>query len=221
MKNRHGFTMIEVLIVATILALLVTSGIFFIYPNLARGRDGKRMSDLTKLKIAFEDYYNDNECYPPITTLESYCGGTPNGALDPYMQSVPCDPRDRSPYAYLPVSDAGDNTCGPTAGYRVLANLERDGSEASRALNCVGAYGCGVGINGVYYDYGVAEGTAVSLDPEDTTVPDPLPGEDPPSTGEDWFCVAWGSGNCVDNAVVFAGDFHGSDAQNLCNISCQ
>jgi len=223
MKNRHGFTMIEVLIVIAILALLVIASIFYVYPNMARGRDGKRMSDLTKIKIAFEDYYNDNECYPPITTLESYCGGTPNGALDPYMQSVPCDPRDHSAYFYTAIAGETNISC-PTKGYRILTNLERDGSEASLALNCGGPYGCGVGLEGVYYDYGIGQGEPVSMADPDETPPPPLPpGETPPPTSTDWCCVDKSQNECLQvslNPSPCIPDFHGPGAQQSCQASC-
>lgn len=235
MQKSRGFTMIEVLIVIATLALLVTAGMFYIYPNMARGRDGKRMSDLSKIKIAFEDYYNDNECYPPITTLESYCGGTPNGALDPYMQSVPCDPKDRTPYVYKIVGTANGSCGGPTKGYQVYANLERDGSEASKALNCDGETGCGVGDGSglVYYDYGVSEGTAVSIidAPPDVVrgATDPPPSETNPPSEEpqapvlDWCCVN-PTAVCVDMVanpgVSCFGDYHGEGGQSACISSC-
>ena len=232
MKNRHGFTMIEVLIVIAILALLVIASIFYVYPNMARGRDGKRMSDLTKIKIAFEDYYNDNECYPPITTLESYCGGTPNGALDPYMQSVPCDPKDRSPYVYKIVGSTSDSCGGPTRGYQIYTNLERDGNEASKALNCDGNTGCGVGDGSglVYYDYGISEGAAVSLiesPPEvvrgatDPPSEDPPP-EEPPATILDWCCVK-PSAVCEPFPIPEEGcfgDYHEEGGESACISSC-
>ncbi|MDA1079824.1 MAG: prepilin-type N-terminal cleavage/methylation domain-containing protein, partial [bacterium] len=82
---RKGFSLIEVLIMVAILGLLLVVGYFYMAPHMARGRDGKRISDLNKLKVVFEDYYNDNSCYPPRDTLELYCGGAGSTILDEYI----------------------------------------------------------------------------------------------------------------------------------------
>ena len=56
MNNKKAFTLIELLIVITILAILVILAIWSITTNLAKARDGKRKSDLDRIKIAMEDY---------------------------------------------------------------------------------------------------------------------------------------------------------------------
>jgi len=219
--------MIEVLIVTAILGLLVVTGIFYVYPNLALGRDGKRMSDLSKIKIAFEDYYNDNECYPPTDTLMKYCAGEVIDTLDPYMQSVPCDPRDRSAYYYTTIAGETNPSC-PSKGYRILTDLERNRSEASLAINCGDAGGCGFGSNGIIYDYGIAEGAPVSIidpDLEPDVPPDPELPPPPPIPGVEYWCCTIPGYSCAStsdqNATCVGRDFHGTgDISGTCESNC-
>ncbi|NCO11973.1 prepilin-type N-terminal cleavage/methylation domain-containing protein, partial [Candidatus Pacearchaeota archaeon] len=109
MKNR-GFTLIEVLIVVAVLAILIIMALLLTPRQLEKARDGQRKSDLQKIKIAFEDYYNDNGCYPSADVLHNCGGVSPSDhELSPYLQNIPCDPKDQSYYLYLPF----DNSSGP------------------------------------------------------------------------------------------------------------
>ncbi|PJC43574.1 MAG: hypothetical protein CO039_03230, partial [Candidatus Pacebacteria bacterium CG_4_9_14_0_2_um_filter_34_50] len=102
MKNR-GFTLIEVLIVVAVLAILIIMALLLTPRQLEKARDGQRKSDLQKIKIAFEDYYNDNGCYPSADVLHNCGGVSPSDhELSPYLQNIPCDPKDQSYYLYLP-----------------------------------------------------------------------------------------------------------------------
>ncbi|NCN06971.1 MAG: prepilin-type N-terminal cleavage/methylation domain-containing protein [Candidatus Pacebacteria bacterium] len=233
---KRGFSLIEVLIIVAIIGLLLTVLYFFSFPHLARGRDGKRLSDLDKLKVVFEDYYNDKGCYPPRNTLELYCGGGGSTLLDAYIPKVPCDPLTKGPYLYNVLSDDDVNLDCPVHGYRILANLERDGSEASNVINCGGEYGCGFGEDGVFYDYGIAQGAAVSL----YGAVAELEGGDEEGGGgdeegggeggwEDW-CCAVSTGVCTDitgTPTACTGDplgnrdYHGAGSQASCLSNCQ
>jgi len=205
-------------------------------PQLARGRDGRRLSDLDKLKIVFEDYYNDHACYPPSDVFELYCGGEGSTLLDAYIHSVPCDPRTKRPYRYELIT--GDDADCPVKGYRILTDLERDGSEASNAIYCGGEYGCGVGEDGVIYDYGVAQGAEVSLADPAEAEPE---AEDPEAEGrgrgggrgggreeeeseaQDWCCQLSGPvclpivGGLPD---VCNRDYHGVNSRQACITNC-
>lgn len=154
-----GLSMIEVLIVIAIIALLVILAITTLPEQIEKGRDGRRKSDLQKIKIAFENYYSDNDCYPPDDILDN-CEGT---ELSPYLARIPCDPRTKEKYLYAPVGGA----C-PTA-YRVYADLEVDEDPIIEELGCHTDAGCGayqyfqleLGLAALDYDYGVSEGVPV------------------------------------------------------------
>lgn len=93
-----GFTMIELLVVVTIIAVLAMILYSSLTRQVQRGQDAARKSDFAKLKIAFENYYNDKGCYPLVNVM-SQCNST--SALAPYLVKVPCDPVTNKPYAYF------------------------------------------------------------------------------------------------------------------------
>lgn len=146
-KKKTGFTMIEVLVVVTILAIATTTGIVTMQGTQLNSRDARRKSDLEKIKVALEDYYNDNQCYPAAGSLD-VCG---DSNLDPYLKEIPCDPRTKNAYGYLPEPDA-------CKGYRVYAGLENTDDEAITNLGCGGADGCGYGTG---FNYGISSGVPV------------------------------------------------------------
>lgn len=171
--NKKGFTLIEVMIVVAIIALLALMAMFMMTNNLAKSRDGKRKTDLNRLKVAFEEYYGDENTYPPDTIL-SNCGGE---GLRPYLNEIPCDPKTDKPYCYI--YDA--NTVGQH--FRILGNLEYDDDPIIDELNC--------GIEGVYcgfedectplgysrFNYGVSSTNVLvaSDDVEQQSTPTPSP----------------------------------------------
>jgi len=143
-----GLTLIELLIVLAIVSLLIL--LFFSSSSIyiGRARDSERKSDLEKIKVAFEDYYNDNECYPPAGVL-SDCDGT---SLSPYLSSIPCDPSSNDPYKYYALQG---NNCG---GFRVLTSLYDKNDTAVLQLNCDETLGCDPNTAPEVYNYGVSAG---------------------------------------------------------------
>lgn len=138
--------MIEILIIVAIMALIsvVLMGAFT--RQMSRARDAQRKDHLEEMRVAFEDYYNDNQCYPDLTIL-SQCGSR---ELAPYLKEIQCDPLDKEPYAAF--SLRGDSC----RGYRVLTRLE------NREDPNIASMGCD-SINGCYYEdpaynFGIAMG---------------------------------------------------------------
>jgi len=97
MQSQKGLTLIELLVVTAILAVLLIVGIGSFSLQRQKGFDARRKSDLAKLKVALEEYYNDNRCYPTAVIM-SHCG---LGDLKPYLDKVPCDPVSKLPYGYV------------------------------------------------------------------------------------------------------------------------
>lgn len=151
-KRKSGFTMIEVLIVLSIIGIFSTAGVIGFQTSQAKARDAQRKGDLAKIKVAFEDYYNDNSCYPDSSVLAN-CGQP----FSSYLNSIPCDPITGEAYKYVP----NTNSC---TGYRLYAALENTTDPIIGQLGCDGPNGCGYGAT---YNYGVSAGVAVN----DTTAP--------------------------------------------------
>lgn len=165
---KRGFTLAEVLITIAIIALLFIIALWNWRNQIGRGYDARRKSDLARIKIAFEDYYNDHNCYPPDDVL-TICDGN---ALVPYMPKIPCDPTKRTPYVYFPEDPDG------CSGYRVLAALEDSSDPDIGKVGCSVAQGCG--YTDTAYNYGISSGVGVfgagGGSPQPTPTPTPTPG---------------------------------------------
>lgn len=173
--------MIELIIMIAIIALLMILALSAITNQLMRSRDAQRKRDLNAIKVAFEDYYNDNGEYPPDDVLlECF-----SDAFKPYLVKIPCDPSNNQPYVYVPYPSSVDRS----GGYRVFSALE-SADQATTQLNCEG--GCGLSesmiptgnaLSAGAYNYGVSEGVRVSFkDP-------PVGGDDQQPTGPLYHCA--------------------------------
>ncbi|MDP1722085.1 MAG: type II secretion system protein [Candidatus Gottesmanbacteria bacterium] len=201
-KYSHGFTLVELMIAVSIIALIL--GVIFINwrVQINRGQDVLRKKHLTDIKRAFEEYFNDKGCYPSATVL-STCNGT---ALQPYLAAIPCDPVSKLPYKYVPVNDA--NLC---SGYRVFTSL-RDTSDADIGKQgCNGVTGCGFGVG---FNYGISSGATVALpgfNPNYTPTPTP-----PFQTGFN-ACDANGICNSTTNLSTCPVSYADSNCYNQCS----
>ena len=89
-----GFTLVEILVVATVIAVLTTMGTVSYGSISRRSRDAKRKSDVEQLRSALEMYRADNGTYPNVCLTPSdvvTCLDTP---LRPnYIPAIPADPK--------------------------------------------------------------------------------------------------------------------------------
>ncbi|MFA6007209.1 MAG: type II secretion system protein [Candidatus Shapirobacteria bacterium] len=124
MRKRWGVTLVELIIVIGILAVMVSvmAGILNPIALVNKARDVQRKKDLGRIKIAFEDYYNDKGCYPDQTLVaelmaKSVCKNY-NFVDFPWLKPWPCDPSG-TPYQILV---GYDDKC--PKWYKVLTSLE-------------------------------------------------------------------------------------------------
>lgn len=163
---KKGFTLAELLIAVSIIILLMLIILISWKVQIDRSHDALRKKHLNDIKRAFEEYYNDKNCYPPLTIL-SNCNGP---ELQPYLQAIPCDPVSKLPYKYIPMDDS--NLC---YGYRVVTELGYTSDADIAMLGCNGVTGCGFGAG---YNYGISSGGPVAapgFDPGALPTPTPLP----------------------------------------------
>jgi prepilin-type N-terminal cleavage/methylation domain-containing protein len=128
-SKRRGFTLIELLVVIAIIGLLASIISVSLQSARAKGRDGKRVSDIRTLQLSLEEYYNDNGQYP--NTLAS---------LAPtYLPNIPCDPNSNAscsiPYKYtaydLTATSGGSTNCGIYARVKYHAGAALEDSTNS------------------------------------------------------------------------------------------
>jgi len=108
-REKKGFTLIEVLVVMTIIAVLVAIGLPNYLGARQRARDAKRKAELREFKIALRLYYNDYAQYPasqvnptlfngcgtngdsacPVCSTAAFAAGGVGGCSTIYMKTLP------------------------------------------------------------------------------------------------------------------------------------
>lgn len=96
--KKKSFTLIEILVVITILGILISliTGNFLV--SLKKGRDARRKADLENIQKALEMYYEDKRTYPPSITFKTQLKDDSSGKV--YMQIIPDDPNSNQHYYY-------------------------------------------------------------------------------------------------------------------------
>ena len=128
-KRQQGFTLIELIIVMVIIAILV----LLLLPNLSNGpkraRDSQRKSDFRSVQSALEQYFSDNNSYPPdggggtggFTGLGTYL-------VPQYIKTLPTDPKNggtngTTGYQYQYAATPGSCAAGACTGYTMTVGL--------------------------------------------------------------------------------------------------
>lgn len=147
LKSQKGFTLLELLIVISIIGILATLVVVNLGGARGSARDAQRMSDLKTIQTALEAYFNDYGCYPAgnsqdclnrvdwnsSVTSNSEQWSTLESALVPrYLAQVPEDPANTQDFYY----EYGNVGRVSNIGYDLIARLETN-HEAScgRVIN--------------------------------------------------------------------------------------
>jgi type II secretion system protein G len=150
MKQKKGFTLIELMVVIVIMGILVTIGTFAFQSSQKKSRDARRKSDLSQVAKALEMYNSDVGAYPEDDAGKiKGCGDTPktvcawgsmffNTTKATYMVKLPKEPMSNRVYYYKPA----------TKGYLLYARLEN--LEDSAAAKIEEPVGSGTYLPGVY-----------------------------------------------------------------------
>lgn len=90
-----GFTLIELMIAISIIAIISSIGLISYSQAQALGRDAKRKQDLRSVAVALELYYQKNKQYPASPNNQWYSKLGPDwipGMVPLYIDSLPKDP---------------------------------------------------------------------------------------------------------------------------------
>lgn len=104
MGLNKAFTLIELIIVMSIISILIVGGYASYTNSFKSSRDGRRKADLASIQRALELYYEDVGAYPAnITTGSPLCNPTTPSQC--YIQRVPTDPAAGRIYLYAVGAD--------------------------------------------------------------------------------------------------------------------
>jgi len=161
-----GFTLMEILIVVSLLVLLAAAFLLLINPfsQINKSQDSKRKSELSSFNKVLEDWYNDKNCYPKVEEVcydsadsnnSCHICGTESTSpsFSPYLSKLPCDPLHPSK-RYLYQTDG--SSC--PGWYIAYTNLSNDKDLAITEIGCQN--GCGP-IGNLNYNYFVSSSNII------------------------------------------------------------
>lgn len=127
MKRKIGFTLIEILVVISIIAVIISIAIVSYTTINKQSRDAKRKSDLEQVRSALEMFRSDIGYYPSVGSgswtnasgLNTGDSGT--GLVSTYISAVPADPKSSQSYFYTVTPPAPG---GNYYNYCLCAQLE-------------------------------------------------------------------------------------------------
>lgn len=135
--SNKGFTLIEVLVAATIIGVLF--GVASIsYSSLTKSsRDGKRRADLEQIRAGLEMYRSNdtNGEYPTAGSCTALAT-----AISAYLPTFPADPKS-STYSYVCSSSTTDYTIGAYLEATTSTCTSVSGCSSSGCNYCAGPYG--------------------------------------------------------------------------------
>lgn len=145
--GRQGFTLIELMVAISIVAILSTVGMTFYGSAQKAARDAKRKQDLRSVSTALEIYRQVNKVYP--ASGGAWAGGRISSELitnpwipgldTKYISNVPRDPKKTNAdplsadtnfgYVYWSGPNSGGNCPGDTLYYILMAKMENPDPE--------------------------------------------------------------------------------------------
>lgn len=144
MKNKKGFTLLELIIVIGIISIMVMLGSTVYSSVQKRSRDIKRKSDLYIIRSSLQLFKSDNSFYPSRINNEN------DDFNKNYLKIMPSDPK--SPiqsYTYTKQSGC-NNTTVLCTDYTISAKMEGTLYSCSLNINCGAGIRCNfcLGPNG-------------------------------------------------------------------------
>lgn len=136
MKNIKSFTLLEILVVVTIISLLGTVSMNSYSTTSKNARDIKRKADLENVKLAIVMYQKIEKEYPPANAagwIDPLIVEDPSGDRNKdkrYLINVPSDPMSGYTYKYIEATP-----------FELCARLEDSDNPIFITKNC-GTYNC-------------------------------------------------------------------------------
>ncbi len=198
----QSLSLIEVLVVISILAIIASFVSPEVISQLKKARDAKRKLDINLIQKALEQYYDSTNYYPAYL---GNCNDQLSLGSHDLIPKIPCDPITNVPYAYI-VSGAESSSW-----FQIYTKLEKTDDKIIELIGCQS--GCGPSCQ---YNYGVSSPNK-DLDRCTPTPTIPIPTLTP--TPIQYACAPGGHCEAYDDPtlgecpVVYPDDPY---CQNLC-----
>jgi len=148
-ENLLGFTLVELLVVISIIGLLSSFAVVSLNTARAKARDALRKGDMAQIRTALNLYYDNNLRYPTSVDCDNFVadpapygatrddvgancyttvlGAALTGGTRPYLGSIPKDPRNPSNLITFSDNYIYRYAADPTGSEYVIAyRLEED-----------------------------------------------------------------------------------------------
>jgi len=147
-KNIFGFTLVELLVVISIIGILTMIGAVAYSGAQKKARDTQRKTELDALSKALIMYYNDHGVFPALDSSSFFSSTVLTGGDDKsdivYLAKMPEDPKNTGELIYVYKYDKNTDK-----QFNIFANLENKNDS-----QCDGSWSvAGVGIT---FCYGVS-----------------------------------------------------------------
>ena len=121
----RGFTMIELLVVVTLIVVLAGIGMAQYRNGVTRAQEAVLKEDLYRMRDALDQYHADKQKY--ATSLEDL-------VTEGYLRAVPRDPFTQSSDTWLPVPAEPDESDPAAAGgiYNVMSGSDRTALDGTK-----------------------------------------------------------------------------------------
>lgn len=131
LPHSKGFTLVELLVTISIIAILAAIAISTYATLQKNGRDTKRKSDLAVIQSALEQYHADQNNYPVTGNVGiGLALKSPDGTKT-YLAKIPADPTANPNYIYMALL----TSCTNCISYSLCAKMENT-NNASSLTNC-------------------------------------------------------------------------------------
>jgi general secretion pathway protein G len=124
-KNARGFTLIELMVVLTIIVVLASIGLAQYRNSIVRSKEAVLSEDLFRMRDAVDQYFADKNEYPP--SLDALVS-------EGYLRAVPKDPFTNSESTWQTESAPMDprNPTATAGVYNVKSGSEASGLNGTR-----------------------------------------------------------------------------------------
>jgi general secretion pathway protein G len=141
---KKAFTLVEILVVVTIISLLASIAAVSYSRFVKQSRDARRKTDIEQIRAAIELYRNFNSVYPPALTFGT--GEIVDGSGTKYMTKIPNDPMYNSSLGYTYFYQSADpfqdyTLCAYIEGGETTTPFGTCGNSSLKCNYCMGPYG--------------------------------------------------------------------------------